>query len=112
MVAGGQLAALPEFQRRFGYPQPDGSYLIPAHYLSAWSSIGPACEIVSTFIFAPLLERFGRKAGILAASLISTAGVILQQLELIGECTWPVEVSMVRMGPRSADEARIYDFCC
>jgi MFS family permease len=80
MVAGGQLAALPEFQRRFGYPQPDGSYLIPAHYLSAWSSIGPACEIVSTFIFAPLLERFGRKTGILAASLISTAGVILQQL--------------------------------
>ncbi|QKX59928.1 uncharacterized protein TRUGW13939_07070 [Talaromyces rugulosus] len=80
LVAGGQLAALPEFQRRFGYPQPDDSYLIPAHYLSAWSSIAPACEIVSTFIFVPLLERFGRKTGILAASLISTAGVILQQL--------------------------------
>ncbi|KAH8693067.1 putative MFS alpha-glucoside transporter [Talaromyces proteolyticus] len=80
IVAGGQLAALPEFQRRFGYPQPDGSYLIPARYLSAWSSIAPACEIVATFIFAPLLERYGRKPGILAASLISTAGVILQQL--------------------------------
>lgn len=82
LVAGGQLAALPEFQRRFGNPQPDGSFLIPAHYLSAWSSIAPACEVVSTFIFVPLLERFGRKPGILAASLISTAGVILQQLAI------------------------------
>lgn len=80
IVAGGQLAALPEFQRRFGYLQTDGSFLIPAHYLSAWSSIAPACEIVATLIFAPLLERFGRKPGILVASLISTAGVILQQL--------------------------------
>jgi MFS family permease len=58
----------------------DGSYLIPAHYLSAWNSIAPATEIATTFIFAPLLEKFGRKWGILAASLISAAGVVLQQL--------------------------------
>ncbi|KAL6360863.1 hypothetical protein LRP88_06571 [Fusarium phalaenopsidis] len=65
---------------KFGILQPDGSHLIPAHYLSAWNSIAPATEIVSTFIFAPLLDRFGRKWGILAASLISVAGVLLQQL--------------------------------
>ncbi|KAL4863630.1 hypothetical protein BDV12DRAFT_206335 [Aspergillus spectabilis] len=80
IVAGGQLAALPEFQKAFGHLQPDGSYLIPARYLSAWNSIAPACEIVSTFIYAPLLEKFGRKPGIVAASLISTVGIILQQL--------------------------------
>ncbi|KAG9254735.1 general substrate transporter [Emericellopsis atlantica] len=80
IVAGGQLAALPAFRERFGVLQPDGSYLIPAHYLSAWNSIAPATEIVATFIFAPLLERFGRKWGVLAASLISVAGVLLQQL--------------------------------
>ncbi|RMJ10737.1 hypothetical protein CDV36_009624 [Fusarium kuroshium] len=80
IVAGGQLAALPAFREKFGNLQPDGSYLIPAHYLSAWNSIAPATEIVSTFIFAPLLDKFGRKWGILAASLISVAGVLLQQL--------------------------------
>lgn len=80
IVAGGQLAALPAFKEKFGVLQDDGSYLLPAHYLSAWNSIAPATEIVTTFIFAPLLEKYGRKWGILASSLISTAGVILQQL--------------------------------
>ncbi|KAB8224283.1 general substrate transporter [Aspergillus novoparasiticus] len=80
LVGGGQLAALPQFQKKFGILEADGSYLIPAHYLSAWSSIGPACEIVATFIFAPLLERFGRKPGILIAAFISAGGVLLQQL--------------------------------
>ncbi|KAJ5636517.1 uncharacterized protein N7484_009830 [Penicillium longicatenatum] len=80
LVGGGQLAALPEFQKKFGILEADGSYLIPAHYLSAWSSIAPACEIVSTFIFAPLLEKFGRKPGILVAAFISAGGILLQQL--------------------------------
>lgn len=80
IVAGGQLAALPVFREKFGIPQPDGSYLVPARYLSAWSSIAPACEIVATIIFAPMLDKFGRKPGILAACAISTAGVLLQQL--------------------------------
>lgn len=80
IVAGGQLAALPVFRQKFGELQSDGSYLVPAHILSAWNSIAPACEVGATFFFAPMLERFGRKWGILAASLISTAGIILQQL--------------------------------
>ena len=80
IVAGGQLAALPAFREKFGILQPDGNYLIPVRYLSAWNSIAPACEIVATFIFAPLLEKYGRKWGILAASFISTAGILLQQL--------------------------------
>jgi hypothetical protein len=77
IVAGGQLAARPEFQKQFGRLQPDGSYIIPARYLPAWNSIAPACEIVSTFIYAPLLERFGRKLGILVTLFISVAGVLL-----------------------------------
>ncbi|KAJ5592218.1 MFS transporter [Penicillium hordei] len=80
IVAGSQLAVLPEFQKQFGHPQPDGSYIIPARYLSAWNSIAPACEIASTFIYAPLLERYGRRPGILVASAISAGGVLLQQL--------------------------------
>ncbi|KAF4157167.1 hypothetical protein CNMCM6936_005815 [Aspergillus lentulus] len=82
IVAGGQLAALPEFQKQFGRLQSDGSHIIPAHYLSAWNSIAPACEIASTFIYAPLLEKYGRKPGILVASVISVAGVLLQQLAM------------------------------
>ena len=80
IVAGGQLAALPEFVQKFGVLQADGTHLIPARYLSAWNSIAPACEVVATFIFAPLLEKFGRKWGIIVASAISVAGVLLQQL--------------------------------
>lgn len=80
LVAGGQLAALPQFQKKFGHLEADGSYLIPARYLSAWSSIAPACEIISAFIFAPLLEKFGRKPGIVVAAFISTGGILLQQL--------------------------------
>ncbi|KAJ5426156.1 hypothetical protein N7465_001226 [Penicillium sp. CMV-2018d] len=80
IVAGSQLAVLPEFQKQFGHPLPDGSYIIPARYLSAWNSIGPACEIASTFIYAPSLERYGHRPGILVASAISAGGVLLQQL--------------------------------
>ncbi len=79
-MAGGQLAALPAFKEKFGVLQEDGSYLIPARYLSAFNAIAPAMEIATTFILAPLLEKYGRKWGVLAASLISTAGVVLQQL--------------------------------
>lgn len=80
IVAGSQLASMPTFQKTFGVLQSDGSYIVPAHILSAWNSIAPALEIVITFIFAPLLDRYGRKPGIVVASLISTAGIILQQL--------------------------------
>ncbi|RDL40567.1 Uncharacterized protein BP5553_00546 [Venustampulla echinocandica] len=80
IVAGGQLAALPAFREKFGILQSDGNHLIPARYLSAWNSIAPACEIAATFIFVPMLEKYGRKPGILAASFISVAGVLLQQL--------------------------------
>ncbi|KAK1143510.1 hypothetical protein N8T08_006316 [Aspergillus melleus] len=80
IVAGGQLAALAAFQKQFGVLQPSGDYLIPARYLSAWSSIAPACEIVAAFVVVPSLERFGRKPGILVAMMISVAGVLLQQL--------------------------------
>ncbi len=80
IVGGGQLAALHAFQKQFGILRSDGSYLIPAHYLSAWNSIAPACEIVATFLFAPLIEKFGRKWGILAASMFTTVGILLMQL--------------------------------
>ena len=80
IVAGSQLASSPAFQKQFGILEPSGNYLIPAHYISAWSSIAPACEIVATLFVVPSLENFGRKPGILVASIISVAGVLLQQL--------------------------------
>ena len=80
LVANGQLAALPEFKKQFGIRQPDGSYLLPAHYLSAWSSIAPATEVVAALLWAPLLEKYGRKSSIPVAAIVSVAGVVLQQL--------------------------------
>ena len=79
-VAGGQLASLPEFREVFGVLQPDGSYLLPAHILSAWQSIGPACDVVAALIAAPFLEKYGRKPQIAFASVLSAAGVVLQQM--------------------------------
>lgn len=79
-VAGGQLASLPDFRKQFGVLQDDGTWLLPARYLSAWQSIGPACEVVSAIIAAPFLEKYGRKPQIFVSSLISVVGVLLQQL--------------------------------
>ncbi|KAK5073941.1 hypothetical protein LTR64_006919 [Lithohypha guttulata] len=79
-VIGGQLASLPEFQRKFGYEQANGDWIIPARYLSAWAAIGPACDIIAAAIAAPLLEKYGRKPQILFAAVVSTVGVLLQQL--------------------------------
>uniref|UniRef100_A0A8H7N5Z9 Major facilitator superfamily (MFS) profile domain-containing protein n=1 Tax=Bionectria ochroleuca TaxID=29856 RepID=A0A8H7N5Z9_BIOOC len=79
-VAGGQLAALPEFRKQFGVRQGDGSMLLPAHYLAAWAAVGLACDIVAALISAPFLEKYGRKHQIIVASVISVVGVLLQQL--------------------------------
>ncbi|OJD11867.1 hypothetical protein AJ78_07454 [Emergomyces pasteurianus Ep9510] len=79
-VAGGQLAALPEFKKQFGVQYSDGSWIVSAKYLSAWAAIGPACDIVAVIIAAPYFEKYGRKPPILAAAVISTVGVLLQQL--------------------------------
>ncbi len=91
IVGGGQLAALPTFQKQFGVPISAGAldYIVPAHILSAFSAIAPACEIGTTVLFVPLLEKFGRKPGILAAALISTGGLLLQQLAT----TWQVHLA-------------------
>lgn len=79
-VAGGQLAALPEFRKQFGIRQEDGSMLLPAHYLAAWAAVGLACDIVAALISAPFLEKYGRKHQIIVASIISVVGLLLQQL--------------------------------
>ncbi|KAK9482022.1 hypothetical protein V1527DRAFT_455431 [Lipomyces starkeyi] len=79
-VAGGQLVALDEFKRQFGVVQADGTFIVPARYLSAWASIGPACDLVAALIAAPLLEQYGRKPQVLVVAIISTVGVLLQQL--------------------------------
>lgn len=79
-VIGGQLATLSECQRFFGVQQADGSWIIPATVLSAWNAIGLGCHVVTAWFAAPLLEKFGRKPLIIVAALISTVGIILQQL--------------------------------
>ncbi|KAJ6442354.1 MFS transporter [Purpureocillium lavendulum] len=79
-VIGSQLAALSEFQKFFGVQQPDGSWIIPATYLSAWGAIGLGCDVVASWLAAPLLEKYGRKPLILFSALVSVVAIILQQL--------------------------------
>jgi len=101
-VAGGQLAALPAFQEQFGVLQPDGSWLVPAKYLSAWASIGPACDIVAALIAAPFLEKYGRKPQIFVASIISVVGVLLQQLAT----EWKMHLAGRAVNGKSAQRGR------
>ncbi|KAI5303326.1 hypothetical protein KEM56_007671 [Ascosphaera pollenicola] len=79
LVANGQLAALPEFKKKFGTLEKDGKYLVHAHVLTAWSSVAPACEVVTAFIYAPLLEKYGRKPGIILSAFISTVAILVQR---------------------------------
>lgn len=79
-VIGGQLAALTEFQEKFGIQLSDGSWVAPAKYLSAWGSIGLGCDIIAAWLAAPLLEKYGRKPLILFSAIVSTAAILLQQL--------------------------------
>ncbi|UNI22273.1 hypothetical protein JDV02_008175 [Purpureocillium takamizusanense] len=79
-VIGSQLAALSEFQKFFGVQQPDGSWIIPATYLSAWGAIGLGCDVVASWLAAPLLEKYGRKPLILFSAGVSVVAIVLQQL--------------------------------
>lgn len=79
-VIGAQLAALTQFQRFFGVEQDDGTWIIPATYLSAWNAIGLACHVVASWLAAPWLEKYGRKPLILFSAIVSVVAVVLQQL--------------------------------
>ena len=79
-VIGSQLAALSEFQKFFGFQQADGTYIVPATYLSAWGAIGLGCDVVASWLAAPLLEKYGRKPLILFSAIVSVVAVVLQQL--------------------------------
>lgn len=79
-VIGSQLAALSQFQRFFGVEQADGTWIIPATYLSAWGAIGLGCDVVASWLAAPLMEKYGRKPLILFSAFVSVVAIILQQL--------------------------------
>lgn len=79
-VIGSQLAALSEFQKFFGVEQQDGTWIVPASYLSAWGAIGLGCDVVASWLAAPVLEKYGRKPLILFCAFVSTVAIILQQL--------------------------------
>ncbi|OAQ60247.1 MFS transporter [Pochonia chlamydosporia 170] len=79
-VIGAQLASLSEFQKYFGEEQADGTWIIPATYLSAWGAIGLGCDVIASWLAAPLLEKYGRKPLILFSAFVSVVAIILQQL--------------------------------
>lgn len=79
-VIGAQLAALTEFQKKFGIELDDGTWVVPAAYLSGFAAIGLGCDIIAAWLSAPLMEKYGRKPLILFVAAVSTAAIILQQL--------------------------------
>lgn len=95
-VIGSQLAALSQFQKYFGVQQSDGSWIVPATYLSAWGAIGLGCDVVSSWLAAPMMEKYGRKPLILFLACVSTVAIVLQQMATNWKIHWSVVLSMVR----------------
>ncbi|KAH8693602.1 putative maltose permease [Talaromyces proteolyticus] len=83
--------ALPQFNRKYGQLQPDGSYVIPASWKSGLSNGALCGEILGLFFTGIIQDRFGYRMTILAALCLITGFIFIpffaQNVEmlLVGE---------------------------
>lgn len=61
------LYGLPQFQRRYGYAQPDGTYVIPASWRSGLNNGANVGEILGLFITGIIQDAFGYRRTIMGA---------------------------------------------
>ena len=69
--------ALPQFNRKFGQPQQDGSYVIPASWKSGLSNGALCGEIVGLFLTGLFQDRFGYRITIFAALCLITGFIFI-----------------------------------
>ncbi|CAM9024759.1 unnamed protein product [Wickerhamomyces anomalus] len=75
IVAGGIVLSISQFRKHFGYQMPDGSYVVPAKWIAAFSGGPLGAQIVGQYFSSFLSDQFGKK-WIIIISLIFSAGFI------------------------------------
>lgn len=69
--------ALPQFNRKFGHEQPDGTYVIPAPWKSGLSNAVICGEIIGLFFTGMVQDRFGYRKTILGALVLITGFIFI-----------------------------------
>ncbi|KAL1738874.1 general substrate transporter, partial [Schizophyllum fasciatum] len=74
------ILEMDKFKHDFGERQADGTYDITSTIRSVTTSIVQAGEVVGALFAGPIGDWGGRRAGILAACMLVTLGVVLQMI--------------------------------
>ncbi|KAJ5560990.1 general substrate transporter [Penicillium sp. DV-2018c] len=69
--------ALPQFNRKYGQLQPDGTYVIPAPWRSALSNGAVIGEIIGLFLTGIVQDRFGYRLTIFGALCLVTGFIFI-----------------------------------
>ncbi|KAI0205679.1 sugar porter family MFS transporter [Astrocystis sublimbata] len=107
----GNMFAIPQFQKDFGYERPNGKFVIPARWQTGLSLGNPLGQVVGALFSAYPMELFGRKWTFFGC-VVLTAGLVFIQffarsLEalLVGELLGGLVLgSFVVIGPTYASE--------
>lgn len=76
LVIVGTIPAVPGFQRDFGAQHGD-QHIIPAMWLSLWSSLGPAGALAGAVLAGWVQDRIGRRRCLAIASFLSAVAVAI-----------------------------------
>lgn len=72
----GTITAVPYFKREFGELY-DGTYIIPAAWLSVWSAMAPIGSMLGAAAAGWLQDRLGRRFSLAASSAICAIGIAI-----------------------------------
>jgi hypothetical protein len=76
LVIVGTLPAVPGFQKDFGRLH-DNQYIIPAHWISLWSALGPAGALAGAIMAGWIQDKIGRKFCLAIGSALSALAVAI-----------------------------------
>lgn len=76
LVIVGTIPAVPGFQKDFGQLHGD-RHIIPASWLSLWSSLGPAGSLAGAIMAGWLQDRIGRRRCLALGSFMSAVAVAI-----------------------------------
>jgi MFS transporter, SP family, general alpha glucoside:H+ symporter len=76
LVIVGTLPAVPGFQKDFGRLH-DDKYIIPAHWISLWSALGPAGALAGAIAAGWIQDKIGRKMCLAIGSGLSGVAVAI-----------------------------------
>lgn len=92
LVIVGTIPAVPGFQKDFGQVHLDGDreqHIIPASWLSLWSSLGPAGSLAGAIMAGWLQDRIGRRRCLSLGSFMSAIAVAIVSLPHVQTTSLP-----------------------